>query len=373
MLTAVASACHAGSTQQYAGPNSSSVPGAPRVTTSTKVSPLAPKAGFLSESVNDDGHTFTVWNWDGTRAAVVHGIPLPTRNPNDSFGSIAVAPNWMGPYAAVAPDGTRFLANIPPTGLGPPSWEVTDLTGRVLNQGTGVGGVWATDSRHVCGLSPIDPGAAALGGPSGPAALVITDGSGARHTVGTNISFPDGGALGVVRCDIAHNEAVVAGGGQSFPRIVSLSNGTARIPAWANADTRLGGVSGNGRYAAVYTASSTGSAAGRVVDTATGKTVAKLTGIPDAISWNGNLVVETTGPAKYEIVDWVTGGVVWKLDPVGGLPMNDAPPVAATRAHTDDLAINATNVPGMAFGTLEIVTTRSKPKQIGTTLFPGIV
>jgi hypothetical protein len=284
-----------------------------------------PAVGFLSTAYGSDVHSLSVWSWNGKRIRTLH-----TRRNAECCD-----------VGYLSPDGTRLLifdnTDKPQTG----NAQELDLDGRVVAEGFRVGGMFmsADDSRHVCQLTS--------------ASLVLIDpGHGQRLVARLPLTYGPQGTPEVLRCSVVDDQAIVAEYGNSGAitvTAVNLSTGRATKPHWAPvAAATVIAISGNGRYLLEH--ARLGS---EIVDTATGAVVAHLDSQPDAISWNGHLVVQSTTQTHLEIVDWRTGVVRWP--PTKSLDIRSTFQVTA-RSRSDDLALTVATPDGHGHAALWLIT-----------------
>jgi hypothetical protein len=313
----------------------------PTTTPSTGAATVAPLAGFLSVPLHGDGHTVTVWNWDGQRDAVVHPSAVA-----DCCTTVSLSP-----------DGTRLQVLRTPQGA-----DIIDLhTGGV--QHAADAGVWADDSRHRCALRPTQAGD-----------CCVVDPDGAAHRIGTVGSNTTHGGPGVLLCSVTAHRALISNsflGQVDGLEAVSLVNPPVITPILPGQAFPAEGiaVSGNGRYLATRTL--TGAAQTVVYDLQHQTPLRRVTGAPIALSWNGRYLVTQTD-TQAEVVEWRTGRIVWHSRPN---PNSPAQLAVGARPERDDLAINVSNQPGQPYraSALWMIPTSGPPRLIANNVLFGII
>jgi hypothetical protein len=162
-------------------------------------------------------------------------------------------------------------------------------------------------------------------------------------------------APSILRCSIKNDEAIVAENTLASNleiRAVRLSTGAETTPAWVPNATigEIVAVSGNGRYALDLLRNV--GPRGQVLDTTSGAVVARISGQPRDLSWDGHLVLETIDPTlQAQAIDWRSNSVVWRSAAQNPTcPCPAASYALRARPNTDDLALAVTNQPGQPYG-----------------------
>ena len=324
-IVIIAAACSGGGDGHRAVPTST----APAA---TRLAATPPSAGFLSALPGNDTHALAVWSWNGHRIATAH---------------TKAAVQCCG-VDTLSPDGTRLLTSDSGPGATPHA-EVIDLHGRVLAGVTGlVNATWADDSRHLCDLRPHQPHPNYA---DGPADLVLVDPGERQRVVAQVPGYGPHKSPGILRCSVKDNEAVVADyfmGPVVSVTTVRLSTGRRSTPSWVRPDdSPTLAVSGNGRY--VLEAGNTPDGIlSRIIDARTGTEAGEAVGQPEAISWNGHLVVVSSSQGKVlVVVDWRTRTDRWQSAPPNGpAPVPEPSAAVSARPDSDDLALTVSSVPG---------------------------
>ena len=293
--------------------------------------------GFLSLPLGGDKHTVTLWSWGGKQVSQAHTGPVA-----DCCTTVNQSP-----------DGSRILV-----WQGSGAEIIDSSSGKVLGTSADANGMWADDSQHLCFVRSNPSGVEV-----GTGELVLSDPGHSERVVAQVGPYGVEQEQRMAYCSIAQNEAIVfllTMGTVSKVTEVSLKTGAITTPPWAapcqTSCTPPVAVSGNGKY--VLESRSGG---GQIVDAASGKILGSLTGQPESISWDGNVVVEFstqgTGTASYDevqVVDWRTNTVLW----TGGSTEGSSPasPCAgpnaavAARPATDDLALDLSGGCGLQYG-----------------------
>jgi hypothetical protein len=223
---------------------------------------------------------------------------------------------------SLSPDGTRLLADTSYD-----EHQVLDLRGKVLTRDVHAeDAVWADDSRHLCAVQTqiLKP---SLGPqPARFRFMVIDPGHGTRivprsftGTVAGRGMTEGGGPPGILHCSVSEDTAFV--GGLPYqplvPGAMDLKTGNVTTPRWvrvAHAEkAETAAVSGNGRYTAEAVSADRRSAT-QILDTTTGTAVAQIRGEPQALSWNGHVVLLYLPGfgGQLRLVNWQTGATLWR-------------------------------------------------------------
>jgi hypothetical protein len=309
---------------------SSSVGSARRETqhTTASVASSLPPAGFLSAPPSGDRHTLVEWGWDGRKLRTLHLSATV-----DCCTTVFLSP-----------DGTRLLL----TGDG----EIRNLQGQLIARGPDIDGTWADDSRHLCSLRPHSVTSRP---PEGPADLLLVDPGRATRVVAQVPGYGPHTGPSILRCSVKNDEAIVAENTLASNleiRAVRLSTGAEAKPRWVPSVTIgvIVAVSGNGRYALEQVRGS--GPEGQVLDTTSGTVVARISGQPRDLSWDGHVVLETISPTlQTQAIDWRSNSLVWRSAaqyPTCPCPL--ASYAFRARPNTDDLALAVTNQPGQPYG-----------------------
>jgi hypothetical protein len=239
---------------------------------------------------------------------------------------------------ALAPDGLALMV------FDATHTDIVDASGTTVASLAGwPGGMWADDSRHLCTLRQVDPSAL-----ESPAELITTDLAGQEHVVARVPGWGPHTQPVLGRCSFHDDQAVIFT--QSFgtnvaPTVVRISTGEPIIPEWTHSSlTQYAAISGDGRY--VLGRQDGGQAI--VIDASSGRNVATVPGQPEAMSWNGHVVITAEiETLQLRATDWRAGVTVFESNPA----QTDCPcpfPQAAVATHlnSDDLALAVSSLPG---------------------------
>ena len=307
-----------------------------------------PPVGILSVPNRGNGHTLELWSWDGKHLKSIHTGP--------AIGCCV--------FPTLSPNGQRILVPYS-TGGGHAAAEVITTSGHLVARSPQFfGAIWASDSRHLCALEYN----LSQGPPLEASFVLVTPGEPTRVIA----RVPTPGLTShtgyqVESCDVAENQGVVFAttmGAETSAIDIDLADGTRTIASWSKRIATFV-LSGNGHYA--------GTSSGQVIDTGTGRIVARLHGDLTAISWLGHVVVEVDQRAwRLEAVDWVTGKVLWTSGPPGEFPRPFPFADVASRPGTDDLALDV-NPPHGARSSIWLLRPEGPAKLLDADAGPDVI
>ena len=308
-----------------------------------------PPVGILSVPNRGNGHTLELWSWDGKHLKSIHTGP--------AIGCCV--------FPTLSPNGQRILVPYS-TGGGHAAAEVITTSGHLVARSPQFfGAIWASDSRHLCALEYN----LSQGPPLEASFVLVTPGEPTRVIA----RVPTPGLTShtgyqVESCDVAENQGVVFADhhGCRDERDSTSILPTAPGPSPAGAsELRPSSFPATGITQV--------QALGQVIDTGTGRIVARLHGDLTAISWLGHVVVEVDQRAwRLEAVDWVTGKVLWTSGPPGEFPRPFPFADVASRPGTDDLALDV-NPPHGARSSIWLVRPEGPAKLLDADAGPDVI
>lgn len=296
-----------------------------------------PSAGFVAQAPGSNSTEATVFSWSGHKIWTFHAKP--------GFELLS------DQYPSLAPDGDAMLS----TSLRGTVYKVSTPSGEVLGRFSGLGGVlWGNDSRHLCALEFAPRQSPAV---QSATLVVISPGHGTK-TVAKVFGGGEEAGDELIACDITSHFAILEETGFGVGRgitYVNLATGSQWTAPWyKNEGMGSAQLSGNGQYAA----SGGGSRGGFVVDTRTGRVVGHYPGQAVGITWLGHYVLEIGDNFEVpQLYDWQTREAVWTAPGFSPRARISLWIYSASRAGTDDLAVNATHG-GNTSASLWIITPR---------------